>query len=182
VGYLTNVLGKGLAMENNDSFNNNNNSSSNDNQFVISYELICLLQWILEHEDETLKQLIKKALQSGMDQHIAHTDSIADNTDDSEYTAPTIDDIQEIIIDFFELCDTLMAEVNHEQSVRKAIAKNLMPAIDKIDSRLCDDDTVRSSIDRTTAQLDASPNASAKDTLFRELLKQWKPNKKTAIN
>lgn len=160
-------------MEKSDSFNNNNNN--HDNQFVISYELICLLQWILEHEGDTLKELVKKAMQSGLEQHAAPTD-------DSESTAPTIDDIQEIIIDFFELCDVLMAEVNHEQSVQKAVAKNLMPSIDKIDGKLCDAAIVRSSIDKTTAQLDLSPNESAKDTLFRELLKQWKPHKKMAIN
>jgi len=159
----------------NDSFNNNNNSNT-DNQFVISYELICLLQWILEHENENFKQLIHRAVESG----IKHDSMNTHDSNDSEM--PTIDDIQEIIIDFFELCDTLMAEVQHEQSVKKAIAKNLMPAIDQIDSRICDDATVRSSIDNTTAQLDHSPNASAKETLFREILRQWKPNKKYTVN
>jgi len=164
-------------METNDSFNNNNNT--NDNQFVISYELICLLQWILEHESELFKQLIHRAMKSGVKQN---TLSHAHDSTNEENGMPTIDDIQEIIIDFFELCDTLMSEVQHEQSVKKAIEKNLMPAIDQIDSSICDDATVRSSIDNTAAQLDYSPNISAKETLFREILKQWKPNKKHTIN
>ena len=175
-GYLNNVLGKGLTMETNDSFNNNNNNA-HDNQFVISYELICLLQWILEHESELFKQLIHRAMESGIKEEALSLDHESDDNG-----MPTIDDIQEIIIDFFELCDTLMAEVQHEQSVKKAIEKNLMPAIDQIDSRLCDYATVRSSIDNTAAQLDHSPNASAKETLFREILKQWKPNKKHTVN
>ncbi len=163
-------------METNDSFNNNNNNA-HDNQFVISYELICLLQWILEHESELFKQLIHRAMESGIKEEALSLDHESDDNG-----MPTIDDIQEIIIDFFELCDTLMAEVQHEQSVKKAIEKNLMPAIDQIDSRLCDYATVRSSIDNTAAQLDHSPNASAKETLFREILKQWKPNKKHTVN
>lgn len=171
-GYLHNVLGKGLIMKTNDSFDNNNR---NDTQFVISYELICLLQWILEHEGELFKQVIRGAIESGIKQ----SEQTHDNTDNG---MPTIDDVQDIIIDFFELCDALMAEVQHEQSVKKAIAKNLMPAIDQIDSTLCDDATVRSSIDSTTAQLDYVPNASAKETLFKEILKKWKPNKKHAVN
>ena len=61
MGYLNNVLGKGLTME----INNFNNNNSNDNQFVISYELICLLQWIIEHESEQLKQLVQRAMQTG---------------------------------------------------------------------------------------------------------------------
>lgn len=154
-----------------DNFNNNNHS--NDNQFVISYELICLLQWILEHESEQLKKLVQRALQSGL-----HSSMHADDHQE----APALEDIQEIIIDFFELCSTLMAEVEHEQSVKKAIAKNLMPAIDQIDHQQCDGDTLRSSIDKTAAQLDNKPNASAREVLYKELLKQWKPNKKVAVN
>jgi len=161
-------------VEKNDSFNNNNR---NDNQFVISYELICLLQWILEHESDQLKMLVQRAMQSDMLQ-----DDATKSDDGEENTTSTIEDIQEIIIDFFELCDTLMAEVSHEQSIKKAIAKNLMPAIGQIDSKVCDNNTVRSSINSTTEQLDITPNASAKETLFREILRQWKPNKKQAIN
>ena len=151
----------------------NNFNNSNDNQFMISYELICLLQWIIEHESESFKKVISKALESGFRQAMKRQDA-----DD----APELDDIQEVIIDFFELCETLIEEVHHEQSVKKAIAKNLMPAIDHIDSRLCDGDTVRSSVSSTTAHLDDAPQESAKEILYRELLRQWKPNKKSTLN
>lgn len=168
MGYLNNVLGKGLTME----INNFNNNNSNDNQFVISYELICLLQWIIEHESEQLKQLVQRAMQSGLQETI--------HADDSQ--EPVLEDIQAIIIDFFELCETLIAEVEHEQSVKKVIAKNLMPTIDQIDSQQCDDDTLRSSIDSITMELDQTPQKSAREVLYKEILKQWKPNKKAAIN
>lgn len=168
MGYLNNVLGKGLTME----INNFNNNNSNDNQFVISYELICLLQWIIEHESEQLKQLVQRAMQSGLQETI--------HADDGQ--EPVLEDIQAIIIDFFELCETLIAEVEHEQSVKKVIAKNLMPTIDQIDSQQCDDDTLRSSIDSITMQLDETPQKSAREVLYKEILKQWKPNKKAAIN
>ena len=152
--------------------NNFNNNNSNDNQFVISYELICLLQWIIEHESEQLKQLVQRAMQSGLQETI--------HADDSQ--EPVLEDIQAIIIDFFELCETLIAEVEHEQSVKKVIAKNLMPTIDQIDSQQCDDDTLRSSIDSITMELDQTPQKSAREVLYKEILKQWKPNKKAAIN
>ena len=93
-----------------------------------------------------------------------------------------LEDIQAIIIDFFELCETLIAEVEHEQSVKKVSAKNLMPTIDQIDSQQCDDDTLRSSIDSITMELDQTPQKSAREVLYKEILKQWKPNKKAAIN
>jgi hypothetical protein len=53
-----------------------------------------------------------------------------------------------------------------------------MPAIDQIDSSICDEDTVRSSLEKATMTIAANPGADPKDTLFQELLKNWKPSTK----
>ena len=47
----------------NDSFNHDEGSN---NQFVISYELIALLRWLLENDTDKLKKIITKAYASGL--------------------------------------------------------------------------------------------------------------------
>ena len=155
---------------NNDSFNNNNNSAQ---QFVISYELLCLLRWLLEHDVEKLKKMVSKALASGLREDIKQFEQFGDvNTDPA-----MIEEIQHSIIEFFSMLETLLLESMKEQAVQKAVEKNLMPTIDHIDSTICDDATVRSSVEKATAKSEQQPKANAQELLFKELLKRWKPSK-----
>jgi len=57
-----------------------------------------------------------------------------------------------------------------------------LPTIDQIDGNLCDTETVRSSVEKTTKKLDHYPNINAKEQLYKELLKKWKPFNKHSIN
>jgi uncharacterized membrane-anchored protein YjiN (DUF445 family) len=155
---------------NNDSFNGNNNSAQ---QFVISYELLCLLRWLLEHDVEKLKKMVSKALASGLKEDIKQFEQFGDvNTDPA-----MIEEIQHSIIEFFSMLETLLLESMKEQAVQKAVEKNLMPTIDHIDSTICDDATVRSSVEKATAKSELQPKANAQELLFKELLKRWKPSK-----
>jgi hypothetical protein len=155
----------------------NNNDFSHDQhaQFVLSYELLCLLRWLTEHDTEKLKRLITKALASrGLQENLRKLD----NPDGAQQ----LDDIQNSIIDFFGLMESLLGEALQDQLQQKARAQNLMPALDHIDGTLCDDDTVRSSLEKTTSKLDHNPQINPKEQLFKELLKRWKPHKKSMLN
>jgi hypothetical protein len=88
-----------------------------------------------------------------------------------------IEEIQHSIIEFFSMLETLLLESMKEQAVQKAVEKNLMPTIDHIDSTICDDATVRSSVEKATAKSELQPKANAQELLFKELLKRWKPSK-----
>ena len=154
---------------NNDSFNGNNNTQ----QFVVSYELLCLLRWLLEHDTEKLKKLISKALASGLKDEIKQFEQIGDVQADPMI----LEEVQHSIIEFFSMLESLLIESVKEHMVQKAIEKNLMPTIDHIDSTICDDATVRSSIEKATAKSEQYPKENAQDLLFKELLKRWKPTK-----
>lgn len=144
-----------------------------DNQFVISYELLALLLWIIEHEDETLSNLVKKAFASGLKDKMPQNIQIND--------AHLLEEAQQAIIDFFSIMESHMIESMHEQSVQKAIAKNLLPSIDQIDTAVCDDETVRLSVENTT-NMPTNSNETPKETLCRELLRNWNPQKNKVVN
>lgn len=145
---------------------------TNNNQFVISYELLYLLQWIVEHGSHELKQLVGKALAAGLRERMHHTDT----------EMHIAEEMQDSIVDFFSLLEGLLIETINEQAMLKAHEKNLMPALEHIDSTVCDTATVRSSLEKATTKMNKNPNANAQQLLFEELLKRWKPNKKATMN
>src|SRR5207253_161751 len=101
----------------------------NNNQFVISYELLELFKWMLENEQDTLRKLIIKALYNGLNKKInCYSPSKSENQDE----------LQQSIIDFFALLDTLLYDAISETEVKQIVERNLIPAIDNIDSSMCD--------------------------------------------
>ncbi|GMU19642.1 MAG: hypothetical protein AMXMBFR12_08340 [Candidatus Babeliales bacterium] len=85
--------------------------------------------------------------------------------------------MQHSIIEFFGMLEIILLETMKEQAVQRAVEKNLMTTVDHIDATLCDDDTLRTSIEKATAKSELHPSENAQDLLFKELLKRWKPTK-----
>ena len=152
----------------------NDGFSGEGSQFVLSYELLCLLRWFVDHDADKLKKLITKAIESGLKDEL--------RTDDDGNQLQMQEDIQYSILEFFSLLESLVTEAINEQAVKKAVEKNLMPAIDQIDSTVCDDATVRFSIERAASKIDHNPKENPKELLFKELLKRWKPSNKKMLN
>jgi len=143
-------------------------------QFVLSYELLCLLRWLTDHNEEKLKKIVKKAINSeGLLKEIKQLDNHQPNN---------AEDVQHSIIDFFGMLESILLETLNEQVDKHAREQNLMPAIDQIDAAVCDDATVRFSLEKTASKIDNNPNINAKEQLFKELLKRWKPHKKNILN
>lgn len=149
-----------------------------DGQFIISYELLLLLAWLCDNEQEALQNLINKALASGL------KDKLSNNLNVSESEAEIL---QQTIVDFFATLEHMLIESNHETEFKNIMHRNMFPAIDHIDSTVCDKDTVALSVEKavTAHEKRSSRNsscASPKEVLMKELLKRWKPTKKTYAN
>jgi len=156
-----------------------------DNQFVISYELICLLKWLAYNNSSKMKKIIKKALESGLREELLKKNNIIDQSfgETTEGPESALEDIQMSMLDFFAMLEELLIESLDEQAVENALEKNLMPAIDQIDSSVCDDATVRFSIEKATSKREKNKSPQhLKETLLKELLKRWKPRKKNILN
>lgn len=153
----------------------NNNEFSHDTQFVLSYELLCLLRWLVEYDAEKIKKIIAKAMASGLMNEVNY---IRQHKNEEQ----TLQEMQHSIVDFFSLLEVLLHETANEQAVQKAVQKNLMPAIDQIDTAACDDATVRLSVEKATAKIEHNPKENPKELLFKELLKRWKPQNKNILN
>ncbi len=150
-----------------------NNANETQSQFVVSYELLCLLKWLAENDASKLKKMISKSLSLGLRKELQFTENLQ---------REDLEEMHHSIVEFLGLLEVLLHEAMSEEAVKQAVEKKLMPAIDHIDSAVCDDATVRSSIQKATAKSETHPELNPKELLFEELLKQWKPAKKTLAN
>ena len=144
---------------------------NNNNQLSLSYELLFLLQWLLDHEPERLKGLITYALTHGLKEDLKEGADAAD--------LQTTEELQYTIVDFLKLLESLLQEALTEQAMKTIMEKKLMPAIDQIDNKACDEATVQFSVEKASSRLERNPSANPQEILFNELLKCWKPSKKT---
>ena len=144
-----------------------NNQGPFDNQFVISYELLALLEWFIEHEEPAVTALIRKALAQGLTLNkSAHTMSGAENAD-----------LQHIIVDYLAFLDLLLHEAVNEDEVEQVVQRALIPAINHIDKRMYDESTVSVSIAKAQAVAWKRTSFETKNVLCKELLRRWKPGK-----
>lgn len=139
------------------------NDRFNSDHLVISPDLLVLMRRIMNEHEQEFKALIGKTF--------LHKKSTIDDVDPQ--------DAQLIILDFFALMEDLLEQVRQEQEVAHHMQKQLMPSIDHIDHTGCDEHTVNSSAQRATDQVRNNPQANPQELLFKELLRHWKPSKKT---
>lgn len=142
-------------------------------QFVLSYELLCLFRWLAEHDIDKLKKIIGAAIASGLHEDIKRVRGTQNHL--------ALEEMQGGIIDFFGLLESLLLDAIKDSVTQQARQKKLMPAIDQIDSTICDDETVQFSLEKAMAK-DGASTEQTKEVLFKELLKRWKPHKKNLFN
>jgi hypothetical protein len=145
-----------------------------NNQFVLSYELLVLLRWLIDNDENKLRKIIGNALKSGLQEEL----QLLDNTEDLS----ELNDLQHSITDFLGTIEALLIETSSEHIREKARQQKLLPSVGQIDTTLCDKTTVRFSLDKATAELADNPEANAKELLYKELLKRWQPADKNLKN
>ena len=140
-------------------------------QLTLSYELLYLIQWLVENEPDQLKEIITQAFNSGLKEKfkkIYMTEQVA--SDSMHYS----------IIDFLGLLEILLHEVTEEQQMQELVHKKLLPAIDHIDGAEYPAQLVQSSLEKVSSKLEKNPTKNPQELVFQELLRSWNPSKKTA--
>jgi hypothetical protein len=148
---------------------------NNQGLVLLTYELLFLLQWIMEHEADALKKIIVRSLKSGFNDPDFRSNEVIE----MHISDPTV---HESIIDFLGLIDSLLLEATTELDMQKNAELSLMPALKHIDSTICNEDILQSSLKKTNAQLHSNSKQNAQEILLKELLRRWKPDKKILSN
>ncbi len=145
-----------------------------EEQFVISYELLYVLHWLLKYEKTELSNLITQAFIKGYEDKLKQQDLYAQ----IQHT----DDMQHSIVNFFNFLEQHIATMNDTQTQKTIIHKNILKALDQIDPKRFDYDTIKSTVMATADKIRPKNQDDAKDLFFKELLKQWNPKKEKNKN
>lgn len=157
---------------------NNENTALNyteQGHILLTYELLFLLQWLMEHESESLKKMVMRSLKNGFNDPDFRSNEVVE----MHISDPTI---QQCIVDFLGLLDALLIEATTELDLQKNVDQNLIPALKHIDSSICTNETVQNSLKKTNARLNHTNKENPQEMLLKELLRRWKPDKKAVAN
>jgi len=77
-------------------------NTNDKGHFMISYELLRLIRWLIEHDQEGLKRLVEKAFDHGLAQEITELQYFGETH--------TVDELQGHVVEFFALLEALLAE------------------------------------------------------------------------
>ena len=138
-----------------------------NDQFILSYELLQLLRWLVEYEPEALRRLVGKSMAKGLAEQLLQPPQKFEF--DSE--------VQQRVIDFFSLLEIVLYESMQETGIEKGVQRALIPAINLIDRNICDAILLAESVNEATSAIEENPFQDPKEILCKELLKRWKPAK-----
>ncbi len=140
-----------------------------DDQFVISYELLYIFHWILKYEQHAFKELVYRAFAQGIDDTSIRQD-LASQVQNSE-------DMQNSIVDFFTVIEEYLRNIADEASTKNIMHNQVLKTLAHIDPKRFDPSTIKSSMVAAAEKIDVNNQSQAKEFLLKELLKQWNPKK-----
>jgi hypothetical protein len=141
-----------------------------DEQFVISYELLYVLHWLLKYEKTELSNLITQAFIKGYEEKLKEQDLYS--------KIQHSDDMQNSIVNFFNFLEHQIAVMNDTQTHKTIMHQDIVKTLDKIDPERFDYDTIKSTVMATADKIKPTKNHDeAKNLFLKELLRQWNPKK-----
>ena len=140
----------------------------NDDQFIVSYELLYILQWLMTYEKEAFTHLVHKAFAQGS--QATQNLEVVNQTEEAEY-------LQNSVIDFFSFLEEEVEQACENESMKHIMQQNLLKTLDHIDPKLFDPAIIKASMVATAEKVRPQHNHQAKDYFLKQLLKKWTPKK-----
>ena len=106
-------------------------------QFIISYELLHMLHWLIKFEHEALSKLVSKSFIKGIEEKAKNSDMCSQ--------VQLSEEIQHSIVDFFGFIEKEIANLSDQEST-KLMNKDIMETLDHIDTKQLDYTTIKSII------------------------------------
>ncbi|HLB40892.1 MAG TPA: hypothetical protein VJJ83_03810 [Candidatus Babeliales bacterium] len=144
-----------------------------EEQIVLSYELLQLMEWLLKYDLEGLKKLIAKNLKRGLAKNIALTRTV-DSVD-----LPEADSA--VVANFISLLEILLVETHAEMEQQQLFDHDL-PELAQVDLSNCSLAVLQDSAESALSRKEQNPQANTRELLYKELLRRWKPSKQLHEN
>ncbi len=149
-------------------------------QISLSFELICLLSWLLKNEQAMLNTLIKHAVEHGFAEEIG-------KIDETDYLKVS-DHLYDTVLDFLDFLEKNMIKNLETIQIDHKTKDVILPTLQKIEAGSMDFKTIWLSMQQTKARVGKTHTVAPEniqnptEILFERLLKNWKPNNKETLN
>lgn len=138
-----------------------------EEQFVISQELLHILHWLLKHEEAELSRLITQAYIKGFEDKL--------KSQDMYHQLQHSDDLQNSVVHFLSFLENQVTMITSQENSKKIMHQNVIKALDHIDPKRFDYETIKSTVMATADKIKPKTKQDAKQLFLKELLKQWNP-------
>ncbi|MFA5998651.1 MAG: hypothetical protein WC747_01360 [Candidatus Babeliales bacterium] len=145
-----------------------------DDQFVISYELLHVLHWLLKYEEEEMSKLVTQAFIKGFEGKMKEPDMYA--------KIQHSDELQNSVVHFFNFLEHHTAALANTEGSKKIMDHNIIKTLDHIDPKRFDYETIKSTVLATADKIKPKNQTRAKELFLKELLRQWNPKKEKSNN
>ncbi|MBM3894300.1 hypothetical protein FJ366_01770 [Candidatus Dependentiae bacterium] len=148
----------------------------------VSFELICLMGWLLKKDKHALRELIQKALSGG----------VADAIYDLQASKPAelSDTMEKTVSEFFEYVESILAEGVPVNKPKGVLSSQTRDAIKKVDQHVIDPHSFWNSVNRAeeaVEMLGGDLNQSAREAMFKNelyknILSNWTVPSEDVLN
>jgi hypothetical protein len=145
-----------------------NDLITENSSLAISHEVLILLRWLVENNQEELAKLTKQAVQKEL-----HTVFAKLHQGDGVYS---VEDAYMHAAHFFGTIEALL--VKELKALRTATphSKILKNTVSHVDNTLCDSAIIHTSVEHAQSTA-LSEETLQREEFFKELLRQWRPRK-----
>jgi hypothetical protein len=143
-----------------------------EGDIVLSFELLVLVNWLMQNEKPMLSNLVKHALKNGLAQELEKIS----NTDDIEVN----EQFYTTIISFLLFMEDSLIDCLSHVNINEETQDDMLPVLKKIDMQ-----NINIKPTFSVAKKSKTQNISTeetKDVLLQQILKSWKPNKNDLLN
>lgn len=143
-----------------------------EGDIVLSFELLVLINWLMQNEKQMLNNLIKHALKNGLAQEFEKISGIDDiEVNEQFYTT---------IISFLMFMEDGLVQNLSKIKIDGNSKDDIFPVLNKIDMK---DFNIRPTFSNTKHSTTSNTDTEeTKNILFHQILKNWKPNKNDLLN
>ncbi len=138
-----------------------------EEQFVISQELLHILHWLIKYQEAELSQIVTQAYFKGFEEKIKKQDMF-DQIQEST-------DLQNSVVEFLNFLEHQIAVLNSQENNKTIMHPNVIETLDRIDPKQFDFETIKSTVLATADKIKPKSQTDAKKMFLKELLKQWEP-------
>jgi hypothetical protein len=153
---------------------------------ALSFELICLMDWLLRRDRTLLKLLVKRAVRCGFAQELAalEPDNLLERREQ----------LHGSVLEFVEFFEEMVTKELAGERGDEAVTHDLVPALKKLEHSGIDQKTLWLSIQQTKASLivqhqeggavsaSAGSGLKLRDRLMRNLIRNWGPTIEDEVN